>query len=48
MSKLIGAALIVVSVIVILPAVAGGMALNTFGTILVGIFVILGLVFITN
>lgn len=48
MRKLIGAAFIGVSVIVVLPAVAGGMALNTFGTILVGVFVLLGLVFITN
>jgi len=46
MRRLIGVFFLLVMVIFLLPAVLGGMALNTFGTILIGILGFLGLLFL--
>lgn len=46
MSKLIGVVLIAIAVILLFPAVALGIALNGFGTFLVFLCTILGIIFI--
>lgn len=46
MRRLIGITFLGALVIFLLPAVLGGFALNTFGTIIVIILAILGLIFV--
>lgn len=43
MGKLIGVVFLAIAIIIFAPAVGLGIALNTFGTILAGIFTLVGL-----